>query len=86
MARARGHHSIDGLHRFGTNPLHQDLEVCVGSQRVIWNVDAGEVAGNAMWTHGIKFRLHDRISGRRDHAELHTVAKPVNHGYSSLAI
>jgi hypothetical protein len=52
------HHAVDRLQHLGTDVVHELVEVVVVLDRIVGDVDAAEVVGDAARTHGLELGLH----------------------------
>ena len=74
------HHVIDRLQHLLADIVHQLIEVVIVADRIVGDMDAAEMIGNAAWPHGFELRLYGGVGRRRDHAEFLAVAERVGHG------
>src|SRR6516165_3621638 len=63
------HHVVDCLQHLLADVLHQLIEIVIVADRIVGDVDAAEVIGDAAWPHGFELRLHGGVGRGRDHAE-----------------
>src|SRR5215831_13169036 len=78
------HHVVDCLQHLLADVLHQLIEIVIVADRIVGDVDAAEVIGDAARPHGFELRLHGGVGRGRDHAEFLAEAERVGHG-SKLA-
>ena len=75
-----GHDLIDRHKHLLADVVHELIEIGVVTDRIIGDVDAAEVIGDAARTHRFEFRLHGGVGRGRDHAEFLAEAERVGHG------
>jgi hypothetical protein len=79
MIGLAGHDPINRGQQLAAHTVDQGLEIGVTAQRVIRDMDAGKMIGDAARPHHVVFRLNHRIRARRYDAKFHPPAKRVRH-------
>src|SRR5215467_4144761 len=74
------HHVIDRLQHLLADIVHQLIEVVIVADRIVGDMDAAEMIGNATWPHGFELRLYGGVGRRRYDAEFLAEAERVGHG------
>ncbi len=75
-----GHDFVDRRKHLFANVVHELIEIGVVADRIIGDVDAAEVIGDAARAHRFELRLNRGIGRGRDHAEFLAEAERVGHG------
>jgi hypothetical protein len=74
------HHVIDGPQHLLADVVHELVELVVVADRVVGDVDAAEVIGDAAGPHGVELGLYRGIGRGRDDSEFLAEAQGVAHG------
>ena len=74
-----GHHAVDRLHHGAADIVHHPVEFVVVAHRIVGDMDAAEMVGDAARPHGVELGLHRGVGRRRDHAEFLAEAQGVGH-------
>jgi len=75
-----GHDVVDRAKHLLADVVHELIEVGVVADRIVGNMDATEVIGDAARPHRFELRLHGGIGRRRNYAEFLAEAERVGHG------
>src|SRR5215831_697701 len=74
------HHVVDRLQHLLADIVHQLIEVVIVADRIVGDMDAAKMIGNAARPHGFELRLYGGVGRRRYDAEFLAEAERVGHG------
>jgi len=79
MVGLAGHDPVDRGHQLAANGFDQPGEIFISTQRIVRDVDAGEMIGDAARAHRVELRLYGGVGAGRYDSELAAPAERVDH-------